>query len=272
MQPVQVSSAFQAALGVLVNNSSIARRCIADSQALGKLVAGLTPADRVALQAFCRLNERNLLSIASMVSRRRREKVMLLLPVTLRILGSGFEKAWRQYLADVAPPGLISGPEDAATFAAWIMPSLHSSGWERQFVRIERCRAEVLRKTTTAHELPAACVADLGLTSRVRTAETVVIERFEEGVESALQSFLSSRELQSLSGGPGVFMLFHPDQKSAGAVGIKKLTQIVAAALERARQGVGIAELLSNVPTASRRDMSEMLNRLTALDILRVVT
>ena len=267
-----LSSAFQTALGVLVTNTTIARRVLAGDLPLEALDTTLTEPDQECLETLLGTQRSRVLALAELLTDRRKRKLVGRLPMTVAILGGRLGECWTAYLESTVIQGTSVAPADAAAFGTWTLEHIELSFSESQLIRHEQCQNEVAAGLPEFFQA-AGAAADVTVVAecRIRLTDNVRVEQFDQGIIAALERFRTTGEVMCEQTGTRVDWVFHGLPERRGMVGITKVSRPVALLLIAARSALEVREVLSALPGERRRSLERSLQKLVALRILTVL-
>lgn len=270
MRPVQISSAFQTALGMLVTNAAITRRFVSRELTPTDLHCGLTEGDISCLEGLISTQKDRLLALAKLLTSRRRQKLIASLPATVHILGSQLEDVWNEYLGCAAPPGAPSMRMEGAAFAAWALRRLDRQSLEFELVHYEVCFNDVANRLFL-HAIDAGVTnpPPASANDRVGLSRYARVQRFDWAVDEAMAYFRRAGKIIRLTKGSPVYLVFHPVQVRANDIAVTKVSETMNTMLEGGN--VVLRELLNATPHAHQAAIRTVVNRLVALRILEVV-
>ncbi len=267
---MNLSGAFQVALGILATNSRTTRRLLQGDLHPRELTDGLTDEDIAGLQSLKVAYGDRLLVVADMLTTRRRRKILALLPATVHILGGRFGACWLEYLGTSAPPGAPSPAAEAAAFSAWLLAREHWGPIESQLMRFELCMNDVLERNQASHECPARQDSLLPADCRLRLSSLVRVEQFDSAVDDCMSNFRRTGKIATPSG-PPVCLIFHPAGNRRGGVAVTKIAAAMRIVLGCANSTVTLQDLLKVTPAAWQPGMREALQRLAHAGVLEIL-
>lgn len=272
MHSIELSRAFQTALGVLLTNSAIAKGFIAGEIQVGQLHEALTDADSDGLRRLVSGQPDRVVAVADLLTSRRRRRVVASLAATVRMLGEEFENVWNEYLRGDAPRSVLSVPMEALAFGNWVLSRLERGSVPFQLLTYELCRNDIAQRLRSS---PIGAVqagsAVMQERSRLRLSRYARLERFEWAVDEAMARLRRTGKILAEPQGGPVHLVFHPLPGRVATVGVTKVSAAMSSMLERSTTGSALHELVSLVPTQMHAHLRSTLEKLVAIHVLDLI-
>ena len=270
--PIELSLAFQTALGVLLTNSDMVRRFIAREIDGRELHDALTDADIDGLGRLVGAEPDRVMAVAELLTSRRRRRVVNALRATVQMSGERFESLWKEYLRCHAPRGILSMSLEATMFGKWLLPRLERGSPQWQILTYELCRSDIAeRLRLRARGTSDAKSATLADHSRLCLSRCVRLERFEFAVDEVMARFRRTGEIVTGSSRGPVHLVFHPQVGRVTTVGVTKVSAAMSSILARSATGSALHELLGLIPAQMHAPLRAALEKLVDIHVLDLV-
>jgi hypothetical protein len=269
MQSATLTQAFQTALGVLITNDCVADDVIAGHTGVERIHPALTLTDIEALRTLLKNDGWRVQAISRLATRRRKGRILDLLPASTRLLREEIREHWRTYLtADVAC-GARPSCDDAAAFATHLLARIENS-LAIPYLRFERsCNAiagQIESKAMDGEQFRDAPF------ERVRVSRLVCIESFDFPIDQAMKDFRIRGTLRTDWPTEPTHLVFHVFCVQPRMVIATRLPAALAEALRNSRSdGLEVRELTDAASSELRPGIQKMIAQLVAARVLESV-
>lgn len=268
----QLSGAFHATLGDIVTNVRTARHFLSGALKPCDIGGKLTDFDSLALEQLRKTRGPRLLVMADMLTSRRRKRVVTLLPCTTHLLSARFEEHWVSYLDSASVRGAPLPAAEAVGFATWALERFEGGSRVADVLRHELACNDVAMRFHARGPAPAAIDIDaLPSHCQLRLTPWTRIERFTWAMDEAMETFRRTGTMSDSRPSSPVCLVFYPTPHRREPVAVSKISPAIGAALERARDGIGLAGLLGGSSVDGGAEGRRVLGKLFAMKILEAL-